>query len=128
ERPQGSHCDIGAYEYVPSDLDVSVDGDKKGNYDLQEQESTLQNYPTAVGGPVVIESNNGAKVVGSLLQMRRPGTSGGYTGITQLMAVPDGQLSDTYVFPYYHGTDSTRYQSIEVSNLETFDTNVTITI
>ena len=82
----------------------------------------------ALGQPVVIESNNGAKVVGSLLQMRRPGSSGGYTGITQLMAVPEGELSDTYVFPYYHGTDSTRYQSIEVSNLETFDTNVTITI
>ena len=45
-------------------------------------QSSLKEYPTANGGPVVISSNNGASIIASLLQFRRPGTSGGWTVIT----------------------------------------------
>jgi hypothetical protein len=112
----------------PADITVSINGDLKGTYSLDPNEHHMVKYSTAVGGPVVISNNNGVGIVASLLQLRRPGFSGGYTGIAQLMALPIEQLSDTFVFPRYHGNDLTKYNSIEFSNLDTISTDVTVTI
>src|SRR5690349_25150573 len=80
------------------------------------------------GVPVVIHSNNCVNIIASLLQFRRPGTSGEWTGMTQVMGLTNTQISDSYVFPRYDSTDPKRYNSIQIANFDTFSTNVTITI
>jgi LasA protease len=107
---------------------VTIGGVFQGSYPLLSGQSTVQSYPGANGGPVVIKSNNGVSIIASLLQYRRPGTSGGWTGITQTMALTNGQISDAYVFPRYDYTDTTRYNSLQIANFDTTATNVTVEI
>jgi hypothetical protein len=91
-------------------------------------QSMVQSYSGVNGGPVVVKSTNGAKIIASYLQFRRPGNSGGWTGVTQTMALTAAQISNKYVFPHYDSTDPTRYNSIQIANYDTFATNVTIEI
>jgi len=53
---------------------------------------------------VVVHSDNGAKIVVSLYELKRPGTTGLYTGQSQMMGLPWSQLSDTYIIPRYNYT------------------------
>jgi len=57
-----------------------------------------------VGGLVVISSDNGAKIIASLYELKREFTTGKLTGQNQMMALPLTELSNTYVFPLYDGT------------------------
>ena len=56
-----------------------------------------------VGGPVVI-SSDGADIIASLYELQRPKNTGTWWGQSQMMGVPQTQLSDTFVFPRYNGT------------------------
>jgi hypothetical protein len=53
---------------------------------------------------VVISSDNGAKIIASLYQLKRAGTSGKWNDQSEMMGMPWAQLSDVYVFPYYDYT------------------------
>ena len=97
----------------------------QGPYTLTAGQSMVQSYLGTNGGPVVIHSNNGARIIASYLQFRRPGTSGEWTGITQTMALTNAQISVKYVFPRYDSTDPKRYNSIQLANYDTFATNIT---
>jgi Zn-dependent metalloprotease len=113
---------------VPTTITVTIGGILRGTYPMASGQSMVQSYNGVNGGPVVIKSNNGAKIIASYLQYRRPGTTGGWTGITQTMALTDEQISDTYVIPHYDYTDSTKYQHFQIANFDTIATNVTVTI
>ena len=80
------------------------------------------------GGPVEISSNNGARIVASLNQWRRPVSSGGWTGVTQSMALPVEQISNIYVMPRYVGNDSTLYNAILMANVDNVSRDITVTI
>jgi hypothetical protein len=56
------------------------------------------------GGPVVVYSDNSAKIVVSLYELKRASSSDSWTGQTTMMGLPWTQLSDTYVIPRYNYT------------------------
>jgi len=107
---------------------VTIGGVVRGTYALAAGQSRVEAYSGVNGGPVVVTSNNGAKIIASYLQYRRPGTTGGWTGITQTMGLTDAQIADRYVFPHYDYTDSTRYNSLQLANFDVVSTNVTVEI
>ncbi|MBK8783913.1 MAG: hypothetical protein IPO22_19440 [Anaerolineales bacterium] len=80
------------------------------------------------GGPVEISSNNGVGIIASLNQWRRPTPTGGWTGVAQSMALPVGQISNSYAMPYYNGTDSTLYNAVLMANVDTVPRTITVTI
>jgi hypothetical protein len=113
---------------LPTTVTVTIGGVLRGTYNLDSGESRVETYPGVNGGPVVVQSDNGAPIIASYLQYRRPGSSGGYTGITQTMALTDAQISDRYVFPHYDYTDPTRYNSLQLANFDTVPTDIIVEI
>jgi uncharacterized protein YkwD len=113
---------------LPTTVTVTIGGVLRGTYNLAVGEGRVETYPGVNGGPVVVQSDNGAPIIASYLQYRRPGSSGGWTGITQTMALTDAQITDRYAFPYYDYTDPTRYNSLQIANFDTLDTEVVIEI
>ena len=112
---------------VSTNVTVTIGGVLRGTYPMNAGTSQVVSYPV-VGGPVVIASDNGADIVASMVQLRRPGNSGGWTGITQFMGVTDANISDTYVLPRYNGGDATLYNSVQIANFDSINTNVSVTI
>jgi hypothetical protein len=110
------------------DVDVTIGTTLMGTYPMDSGESLVQSYNGTNGGPVVIKSTNGANIIASLLQFRRPTFTGGYTGMTQVMALTDAQISDAYVFPRYDYSDSTKFNSIQMANFDSIATNITVKI
>jgi hypothetical protein len=91
--------------------------------------SRVVSYPGKAGGPVVVKSNNGAKILASMVELRRSDiTVNQWTGIAQVMGMPLENLSDKYVFPRYTNLDATKYEVIPIANYETFDTHVSVQI
>jgi hypothetical protein len=113
---------------LPTTVTVTIGGVLRGTYNLDSGESRVESYPGVNGGPVVVQSDNGAPIIASYLQYRRPGSSGGYTGITQTMALTDAQISDRYVFPHYDYTDPTRYNSLQLANFDAVPTDIIVEI
>jgi len=110
-------------------FDISIGGTRQGCYPLASSESKTQTFPGENGGPVVVASNNGVNIIASYLQFRRPGSTGGWTGITQTLGFTDAQVSDKYVFPYYDfSTPLTRYNSLQLANFDTIATNISVEI
>ena len=99
-----------------------------GTYTMPPNTDTIQRYSGINGGPVLVQSNNAANIIAPYLQYRRPGTSGGWTGITQTMGLTPTQISDRYAFPHYDYTDSTRYNSLQLANFDSVSTNIVVEI
>jgi hypothetical protein len=75
------------------------------------QEMTGSPFPLAPGqslrrsfavdkGPVVIRSTNGAKIIASLRVLFQNGSTS--TAFSELMGLPENQLTTSYLFPYYN--------------------------
>jgi hypothetical protein len=111
-----------------SPVDITIGGVLRGAYTLEGGESRVEQYLGVEGGPVVVKSKDGANIIASYLQFRRPGTTGGWTGMTQTMGFTDAQVSDSYVFPHYDYTDATRYNSLQLANFDSKDTEIIVKI
>jgi hypothetical protein len=48
--------------------------------------------------------------------------------MTQTMGFTDAQVSDSYVFPHYDYTDATRYNSLQLANFDSKDTEIIVKI
>jgi hypothetical protein len=108
-------------------VDVKIGGVSRGTYVMQPSTSMVVRY-ILDGGPVEISSNNGAKLVASLNQWRRPTPSGGWTGVAQSLALPLGQISNSYVIPRYNGTDPALYNAVLMANVDTVPRTITVKI
>jgi hypothetical protein len=95
---------------------------------MQPNTSTVVNY-VIDGGPVEIQSNNGAKIVASLNQQRRrPGITA-WTGVSQSMALPVEQISNQYVLPRYDYTSpTTKLNQVLIANVDTVNRDITVRI
>jgi hypothetical protein len=67
------------------------------------------------GGPVLVSSDNGARIIASLYQLKRAGTSGRWNGQSEMMGIPFTQLSSTYVLPYYDYTTPGLQPSLNIA-------------
>jgi len=76
----------------------------RGTFTIGVGASQNVTFPNVTGGPVVVRSSNGARIIASLYELKRTANTGLYTGQTQMMGLPESQLSDTYVIPRYNYT------------------------
>jgi hypothetical protein len=118
------------FALVPSSTSISVTigGALKGSYSMLPGQSMVAHYAVD-GGPVEISSNNGTKIIASLFQLRRSIPSGGWTGVTESMALPVGLITNSYVLPRYQmGIDPTLFNAVLMANVDTVPRDITVTI
>jgi len=66
-------------------------------------DNTVLKFPGVSGGPVVVSADAGANIIASLYELRRDPNSLGWNGQSEMMGVPWGELSNSYVIPRYFG-------------------------
>jgi hypothetical protein len=108
---------------IDTEVTVTIGGVDQGTYALQPNQSQRVSYPLDTG-PVVITSSNGAKIIAALRDAYLVG--GKVESFSQLMGLPQEQLSDSYVFPAYNNL--TLSGQLRFANVDNIDTDVTITI
>ena len=95
---------IANVDTVSRDINVTIGGTAiNETITLGPSGSKFVVYNGIVGGPIVVSSDDGAKIVASLYELKRGGTSGGWNGQSEMMGLPYGQLSDKYLIPIYFG-------------------------
>ena len=91
---------IANVDTVPTTVMVTIGGNLKGTYPLAAGEAVRINYPGLDSGPVVVQGTSGVKIISSI---REAWALNGVTqSFVQLMGLPAGQLSTTYLFPAYN--------------------------
>jgi len=124
-RPQGSHCDIGAYELEQAAIDVKIGGSLQGSYVVAAGDEKRVNYPLSAG-PVVVNSTNTKDIVSAIrLQSFANNTLYSYV---ETMGVPSGSLSYKYYFPTYNNTWAPLNSQIRFANLAASATTIRVTI
>src|SRR5690606_10714734 len=91
---------------------------------LEPSESVKVTYALDEG-PVKVQSSDGVPIVAALRDAII--TNGSFTTFSQLMGLPQEQLSDTYWFPHYVNNSVLNGQ-LRFGNVGTEDTWVTVTI
>ena|GEM_PF-495026 len=82
---------------------VRIGGAWKGNYNLTPNESHRVSYTGVDSGPVVIQSSGGVPIIASERVAYFNGSV--WTSFAEMMGLPQGQLSSSYVFPWYNNVD-----------------------
>ena len=119
-RPQGGHCDIGAYEYKPSaspDVDVTIGGTSAGGSTLGSGGYASSSYLGIAAGPVRVTNANNTSIVASQRVIHYFG--GANDSYYEMMGLPFDQLSTEYWYPYY--TNVNVNTQLRFSNVD--DTN-----
>jgi hypothetical protein len=94
---------IANVDTVSRDITITIEGVVRGTYTLAPSQSQYVNYPGVVGGPVVVSSVPGARIVASLYELIRDPSLPGWNGQSEMMGLPASQLSDQYLIPQYFG-------------------------
>ena len=121
---------ISNVDTVETTVTVTIGGDLKGTYTLYPPGSPLGpsavrvNYPDLDSGPVIVEGTAGVKIISAIREAWA--VNGVTTSFSQLMGLPAEQLSDQYVFPGYNNV--TLNEQLRISNVDTVETTVTVTI
>jgi hypothetical protein len=104
-RPQGTACDIGAYEFEAAHVGVLIGATEMvgSPYDLFTGQSTRQSYVSVNNGPVQIASTNAVPLIGAERVIYT--VNGVNTSFSEMMALPNSQLSTTYWLPFYNNVD-----------------------
>jgi hypothetical protein len=122
-RPQGSHCDIGAFETNGS-IDIRIGGTVKGSYILIPGQSKRLSYTGMNGGPVQFANPlDGAILAAERVIYKVEGVN---TSFSEMMGLPDSQLDNTYWLPWYNNVDLDT--QIRFANASGTPATVTITI
>jgi nitrous oxidase accessory protein NosD len=115
---------IGNVDLVDSTVTVTIGGVLQGSYLLHSNQSVRVNYAGLDSGPVVVEGTPGVKIIAALRDSWWDGSK--WTSYAQVMGLPSGQLSDTYVFPAYNNVSLD--EQLRFGNVGSGDTTVTVTI
>jgi hypothetical protein len=103
---------------------VTIGGVNMGSYLLHPNEAKRVNYVGVDSGPVVITGTPGVHIIAA--ERDAWAALGTTTSFTQLMGMPSGQLSDTFLFPAYNNV--TLNEQLRFGNVGASDTTVTVTI
>jgi hypothetical protein len=121
-RPQGAHCDMGAYE-AGGNIHVAIEGLNVGSYVLAPTESMRQSYLNVNGGPVRIVNTDAPLIAAERVIYK---VSGVKTSFTEMMGFPASQLDNTYWLPWYNNVDLDT--QLRFANVTGSPATVTITI
>ena len=81
-------------------------------------------YAGLNNGPVQIQSSGGVPIIASERVAYFDGSA--WTNFSELMGLPAGQLTDTYVMPWYNNVDLN--SQLRFGNVGSSDTTVTVTV
>ena len=87
---------------VPTTITVTIGGVVKGTFNLAPNASQRVSYPVN-GGPVVISSSGGVKIIASERVAYFNGTA--WTSFAEWLGLPKEQLDTTYFLPWYNNVD-----------------------
>src|SRR5215207_4805596 len=87
----------------PTNVDVYIGEELKGEYFLDSNESTRQSYVSTNDGPVQIKQTDSNPMIAAERVIYK--INGTPTSFTEMMALPDGQLDSTYWLPWYNNVD-----------------------
>jgi hypothetical protein len=94
---------IGNVDTVDSTVTVTIGGVLRGTYLLHANESVRVNYAGLDSGPVLVQGTAGVHIIAAERDAWSGAPTGGpTTSFIQLMGLPAGALSDTYLFPAYN--------------------------
>src|SRR6185503_16388827 len=103
---------------------VTIGGMFKGNYTLIPNESKRVSYAGLDQGPVKITSSGNVPIIASMRVAYFNGSA--WTSFSEIMGLPSGQLTNSYVFPWYNNLDLN--SQLRFGNVGTANTTVTVTI
>jgi hypothetical protein len=113
-RPQGSHCDIGAYEANGS-INVSIGVSEVGTYYMIPSQSRRESYAGINNGPLKIVDTGNILITAAERVIYKVNNIP--TSFSEMMALPDSQLDNTYWMPWYNNVDlDTQLRFGNVSN------------
>ncbi len=115
---------FGNVDTVDTTVTVTIGGIFRGSYLLHPSQAVRVNYAGVDSGPVVVQGTPNVKIIAAERNSWWDGTT--WSDYNQLMGLPAGQVSDTYVFPAYNNI--TLDEQLRFGNVDTVDTTVTITI
>jgi hypothetical protein len=115
---------IGNVDTVATQVTVTIGGVLRGTYDLDPDEAVRINYAGLDSGPVIVDGTDGVDIISSIRDAWQ--VNGVTTSFSQLMGMPAGGLSDTYIFPAYNNV--TLNEQLRIGNVDTVATQVTVTI
>ena len=122
-RPQGSHCDMGAYEAKGS-IAISIAGAEINTFPLAPSESKRVSFPGVNNGPVKIMNSEALSLIAAERLIYK--VNGVATSFTEMMGLPDSQLDNTYWLPWYNNVDLDT--QLRFANVSSSPATVTITI
>jgi|GEM_PF-2912971 len=122
-RPQGNHCDIGAYE-AKGPIEVNVGATDINSYSLVSGQSQKASYPGINNGPVKIIDTRDTPLIGAERVIYK--VKGVQTSFTELMGLPEGQLDNVYWLPWYNNKDLDT--QLRIANATDNPATVTVTI
>ena len=96
----------------------------KGSYVLAPNQGQHVSYPGLDNGPVKLQSSGGVPIIASL----RVGyfNGGVWTSHSEIMGLPQGQLTTSYIFPWYNNVDIN--SQLRFGNVGSANTTVTVTV
>ena len=101
-RPQGSHCDIGAYEANGS-IDIRIGGAVEDSHNVIPGESKRVNYRGVNDGPLQIAHTSDSSILAAERVIYR--VNGINTSFSEMMGLPNKQVDTTYWLPWYNNKD-----------------------
>jgi hypothetical protein len=115
-RPQGTTCDIGAYEALTIKIETSIGSSLEGTYSIFPSNSQRVSYAGLNTGPVLIDS--AANALSSMRVL--------YAGVSysEMMGFPDNQVTNAYIFPWYNNVAMN--SQLRVSNLSNQATTISV--
>ena len=115
---------IGNVDSVSSTVKVTIGGVLRGTYTLAANKAVRVNYAGLDSGPVVVQGTSGVHIIAAVRDAWKVNGSG--FSSAQLMGLPAGQLSDTYVFPAYNNV--TLNEQLRIGNVDSVPSTVMVTI
>jgi beta-lactamase superfamily II metal-dependent hydrolase/uncharacterized protein YcfL len=87
----------------PTNVDVFIGEELKGEYFLTQNESRRQSYANTNSGPVkIVHTETGLMIAAERAIYK---VNGSNTSFTEMMALPNGLLDHTYWLPWYNNKD-----------------------
>ena len=105
---------------------VTVAGVVKGSYTLAPSQSTRISYTGLNNGPVVVQSSGGVPIIASERVAYTPDGGTTWTSFSELMGLPQSQLTTTYWMPIYDNADVN--DQLRFGNVGSSSTTVTVTV
>src|SRR5688572_16972514 len=107
-----------------TDVTITVGSTDYGPYTLAAGASTRIRIGRASGSEVTVHSTDGVPIIAAERVIYK--VNGTSTSFSEMMGLPDGQLTDTYYFPWYNNVDLDT--QLRFANVGSSSTNVTVTV